>query len=82
MQSYALFNQNSKTLVIQKLDFYHLKNSTPGKKIAIAADGKLLWRKDFFYFWNQDYWVHFKLSVAGEDTSHGRSPWSVSSPTM
>jgi hypothetical protein len=25
--------------------------------------------------------VHLKLSVAGEDTDHGRLPWLVSSPT-
>ena len=25
--------------------------------------------------------VHFKLSLAGEDTGQGRPPWSVSPPT-
>lgn len=25
-------------------------------------------------------WVNFKLSLAGEDTSQGSQPWSVSTP--
>jgi len=48
MQSYALCGQNIKTLVIQKLDFYHLGKSGGRKKSIVTADGKQLREKVFY----------------------------------